>query len=200
MSPATVEHAFEPFFTTKPTGEGTGLGLATVHGIVKQNRGHIEVDSLEGRGSTFRVFLPRIDEANPAPETDREAHPPRGKGTILVAEDEEMLRRMVGNLLTSSGYEVLTARDAEDAVLRCKEHAGPIDLLLTDIVMPGRSGRELAVQAAELYPGLKVIYMSGYMDDDIVRRGVSSAGVHFLQKPFSLVSLAQKVQEVLALV
>ncbi|MGV3720515.1 MAG: PAS domain S-box protein, partial [Actinomycetota bacterium] len=203
MSPETMARVFEPFFTTKPMGQGAGLGLATVHGIVKQNRGHIEVESQEGRGAAFRVFLPRVDAPKEAEETEEgveaecESPLPKGKGTILVVEDEEMLRRMVANLLQSSGYQVLTAMNTDDALLRCDEHPGRIDLLLTDIVMPGRSGRELAVLAAQRYPDLKVIYMSGYMDDDIIRHGVSSAEVHFIQKPFSLVALAQKVQEVL---
>ena len=197
MDPDTLSHIYEPFYTTKPSGQGTGLGLATVYGIVEQNRGRISVTSAPEQGTTFRIYLPRLDE--PQVEAPPEVTETAGAGneTVLVVEDEAMLRRLVGKVLRNHGYQVLEAADADEGLRACQEHPGHIELLLTDVVMPGRSGRELAVFAASRYPGMKVIYMSGYTDDAVVRHGVSAAEVHFLQKPFSPSDLAQTVRNVL---
>ena len=192
-----LPHIFEPFYTTKGVGQGTGLGLATVYGIVKQNRGHIEVESEAGQGTTFRVYLPRLNQPRPHAGAERLPEAPSGRETILVVEDEEMLGGLLCTVLRASGYEVLRAGTADEAFRICQEHAGEIDLLLTDVVMPGRSGRELAVFAGARYPLMKVIYMSGYTDDAVIRHGVSAAQVHFMQKPFAPAALAEKVREVL---
>jgi CheY-like chemotaxis protein len=197
MDPETLSHIFEPFYTTKPAGQGTGLGLATVYGIVKQNGGYIEVQSASGLGTTFRIYLPRLGglEAGAGPEIDPQR--PQGKETILVAEDEAMLRRLASDVLRMSGYDVIEAANADEALEQFRNHPGRIHLLLTDVVMPGRSGRELAMLLTADHPELPVIYMSGYTDDAVVRHGVHSSEVHFLQKPFSPATLAQKIRQVL---
>jgi PAS domain S-box-containing protein len=198
MDEETLPHLFEPFYTTKEVGKGTGLGLATVYGIVRQSDGYVAVDSAPGQGATFRIYLPRLEDPEPATvPTAAPGGAPRGSETILVAEDEEMLRRLVCTLLRAGGYQVLEAGSAEEALAQCSRHASPIHLLLTDVVMPGGSGRDLAVNALARHPGMKVIYMSGYTDDAVVRHGISSAEVHFLQKPFTAADLAQEVRRVL---
>ncbi len=197
IDPHTLPHIFEPFFTTKKAGEGTGLGLATVYGIVKQSQGHIAVESEPGAGTTFKVCFPRVSEPDPAPVRAANRPLQRGDETILVVEDEPMLRRLLVDVLRANGYQVLDATSADEALMRCQEHPKAIDLLLTDVVMPGRSGRELAVFASARYPTMKVIYMSGYTDDAVVRHGVESEQVHFLQKPFTPAAVTQKVREVL---
>jgi signal transduction histidine kinase len=189
---------FEPFFTTKGPGQGTGLGLAAVYGIVRQSGGHIRVHSEVGRGAAFKIYLPAVEEAAPAeaPEEGAPAAPP-GAGTILVAEDDDQVRALTVSALRSSGYAVLEARDGEQAVGVCRTHAGPVDLLLTDVVMPGMSGREAAEAAKRLRPGLRVLFVSGYTDDAVVRHGVLRAEAAFLQKPFTAEALASKVRGVL---
>jgi PAS domain S-box-containing protein len=197
MSDEVRAHLFEPFFTTKEVGRGTGLGLSTTYGIVKQSGGHIEVASAPGHGSTFKVYLPRA-EAAPAEEGGRPPPAaPRGLETVLLAEDEEMVRSLVRQVLRQAGYTVLEAANGAEALAVCQQHPGPIHLLLTDVVMPGMSGRALAERAARLRPDLPVLYMSGYTDDDVVRHGVMQAAAAFLQKPFRLDDLLRKVREVL---
>ena len=198
MSPDTLEHAFEPFFTTKPDGEGTGLGLATVYGIVQQNGGCIEVSSQPGQGTTFRISLPRSrGEAQKATETREATTRPGGAEVILIAEDEKSVRITLEQFLKDLGYEVLAAAAPEEALDLASAREGVIDLLITDVVMPGMSGRALATRLAERRPGLRCVFMSGYTADAIAHRGVLDAGTDFLAKPFARDELARKVREIL---
>ncbi len=196
MDPATLARVFEPFFTTKEQGKGTGLGLATVYGIVQQTNGHVAAYSEVGIGTTFKVYLPATDEARPA-SVAGPAATPGGRETVLLVEDEESVRSLARRLLHALGYHVLEASSGPDALRLAAAHRGGIDLLLTDVVMPRMSGRELADRLAEARPGVKVLYMSGYTDDAVVRHGVLEEGVAFLQKPFPPAALATRVREVL---
>ncbi|MBZ5671215.1 MAG: PAS domain S-box protein [Acidobacteriia bacterium] len=198
MDAETLTHVFEPFFTTKEKGKGTGLGLATVYGIVKQSAGYIWVYSEPGRGSTFKIYLPRVEEPG------REAEPAKagselakGSETVLVVEDEEGVRSLVCETLESHGYKVLEARGADDALSIFEQYAEPIHLLLTDVVMPQMGGKELAKRLSSVHPETKVLYMSGYTDNAIVRHGVLEGGTPFLQKPFVPQTLVRKVRQVL---
>jgi PAS domain S-box-containing protein len=197
MTEEVKAHLFEPFFTTKGPGEGTGLGLPTVYGIVKQSGGHIEVESQPEDGTTVRVYLPRADGTPAEERSNGEGTVPRGSETVLLAEDEDGVRALVRQVLCAQGYAVLEARDGTEALWLAEQHRGRVDLLLTDVVMPGLDGRALAERLGGRYPGLKVLYLSGYTDDAVVRRGVRQERVHFLQKPFSPADLARKVREVL---
>jgi signal transduction histidine kinase/CheY-like chemotaxis protein len=193
-------HIFEPFFTTKEPGKGTGLGLATVYGIVKQSGGYIECDSEPGRGTTFRIYLSRVDV--PAPAVERLGRPADAAGgteTILLVEDEESVRELARDILRAIGYTVIEARNGVEALLLSERHQGPLDLLLTDVVMPRMSGRELADRLTLLRPDLSVLYMSGYTDDAVIRHGVLGAGTAFLQKPFTPAILVGRVRETLDL-
>ncbi len=197
--PAEVQdHIFEPFYTTKPQERGTGLGLSTVFGIVKQSGGHIFCYSEPGRGTTFKVYLPRVD-APPSPALEARMTPAlvRGDETLLVVEDDEMVRKVACRVLGDRGYHVLEAAHGEDAIQVAANHGGPIHLMLTDIVMPGFTGRELARRLSVHRPAMKVIYMSGYTETAIVHQGVLDEGVVFVQKPFTVEGLTLKVREAL---
>jgi PAS domain S-box-containing protein len=195
---ATQARIFEPFFTTKEQGRGTGLGLATVYGVVKQSGGYIWVYSEVGHGTTFKIYLPQVmapAEKLAAEKTVKGPEP--GTETILLVEDEESVRELVSEYLSARGYRVLEAADGVQALQIASAHKGDIQLLITDVVMPRLSGRELAARVAATRPGLKVLYISGYTDDSIFRHGVLEGGMSFLQKPFNLKALATKVREVL---
>jgi PAS domain S-box-containing protein len=198
MDENTRRHLFEPFFTTKGPGKGTGLGLAMVYGIVKQSGGVIRVESAPGMGTTVRIYLPRVDAATAVRHIGAAASEQRQcSGTVLLVEDQENVRRYVALVLHSLGYRVLEADCGPQALSIAGSHAGPIDLLLTDVVMPGMNGARLAEQLLQQMPGVKVIYMSGYTDDVAGRHGVLESGAAYLQKPFGTDALAQKVREVL---
>jgi PAS domain S-box-containing protein len=197
IDPETQSRIFEPFFTTKEKGKGTGLGLSTVFGIVKQSGGHIWLYSEVGRGTTFKVYFPCV----PAGEVDADADlaPTSGGGTetILLVEDEDLVRRAVREILKAKGYAILEARSGTDALSFCERFHGAIHLMLTDVVMPRMSGNEVAAKLAGLRPDMKVLYMSGYAENTIVHHGVLDAGIDFIQKPFTPDALARKIREVL---
>ncbi|MBP6715796.1 MAG: response regulator [Acidobacteria bacterium] len=196
--PADVQaRVFEPFFTTKPVGQGTGLGLAVCHGIVQQAGGHILARSEEGRGTTFEIYLPVVEAALPVPPVRAVHAPPRGTETLLVVEDDSTILTLVSQVLARLGYRVLSASDGPSALEMYGAPDVPIDLLLTDVVMPRMSGRELALRLLERRPGLKVLYASGYTADAIVQHGVLDPQVEFIQKPYTPASLAARVRLVL---
>ena len=197
MSSETKAKMFEPFFTTKERGKGTGLGLSTVYGIVKQSGGYIWVYSEPSRGTTFKIYLPRVDAPAEVLAPPREVATLAGTETILLAEDDEMLRPLAKGVLEKLGYTVLEAENAAHALALAGAYAGPIELLVSDVVMPGGSGRELARQLARSRPDTRVLYISGYTDDAIVHHGMLEPGLAFLQKPFTPDALARKVRDVL---
>jgi CheY-like chemotaxis protein len=197
MTPDVLARLFEPFFTTKEPGKGTGLGLATVHGIIQRSGGSVSVDSELGTGTSFNVYFPRVDAPETVVEAPARVPRPRARGeTVLVVDDAEGLRKLTRRLLERQGYTVLVAGNADEA-LQLFEGNGSIDVLLTDVVMPGASGPELTRQLLERRPALKVIFMSGYTEEAIVRHGVLNAGIAFLHKPFTSEMLARKMSEVL---
>jgi two-component system cell cycle sensor histidine kinase/response regulator CckA len=193
----TLARIFEPFFTTKETGKGTGLGLSTVFGIVHQTGGNIWVYSEPGQGTTFKIYFPRIDATSETQQTPGASATQRGSETVLLVEDEGQVRVVASGILKRYGYTVVEARDAEDAVLLCRRHPGPIHLLLTDVVMPQMSGPQLAKRLLLMKPEMKVLCMSGYTDDAAVRHGVIAAELAYLQKPLTVETLTRKVREVL---
>jgi signal transduction histidine kinase/ActR/RegA family two-component response regulator len=198
MDKGTQARIFEPFFTTKEQGKGTGLGLSTVFGIVKQSGGSIWLYSEPGAGSTFKIYFPRCQ--GDVQRRSSMPPPPKltgGTETILLVEDEDQVRQVVHGILRRAGYTVLAAKEPTEATAICEQHAGSIHLLLTDVVMPQRSGRELAEQIATIEPGIKVLFMSGYTNDAILHHGVLAAGVAFLQKPLTPESITRKVRAVL---
>jgi CheY-like chemotaxis protein len=198
MDRETLDHIFEPFYTTKDIGEGTGLGLATVYGIAKQNEGFVNVYSEPGKGTTFRIYLPRF-EGGERTRADRQdqAETIGGNETILLVEDEKSIRLTMRLFLEKLGYMVLAAEKPEKARTLLSSHAGTIDLLITDVVMPGMSGRELAESLTADHPDMRVLYMSGYTANVIAHRGVLEDGVDFLSKPITQAQLARKVREIL---
>lgn len=195
MDAETRKRVFEPFFTTKEIGKGTGLGLATVYGIVKQSGGNIVVQSELGQGTTFKIYLPVADEIVTDDDDVKVPEVPRGHGTILLVEDEELVRTLAREILETNGYEVVSAENGVEALRVCAGYEGHIDLLITDVVMPQMGGRELAERLGELRPNTKVLYMSGYTDDAIVMHGVLDDKMAFIQKPFSLDLFALTVRD-----
>jgi CheY-like chemotaxis protein len=198
IDPETQAQIFEPFFTTKGRDKGTGLGLATVYGVVKQSNGYIAVESEKGKGSLFTVYLPRFEQPLSAPiQSTPEPLAVRGPETILLVEDAEPLRRLARLFLKENGYQVLTAADGNEAQQVAEQHSGPIHLLLTDVVMPGINGRVLAERLALNHPAMKVLYMSGYTDSFIAGHGVLEPGTHLLRKPFTEEVLLRKMRDLL---
>ena len=197
MDDDTRAHMFEPYFTTKEIGKGSGLGLSTIHGIVTQSGGHVNVESAPGSGTTFRIFLPRVEGPPPALKGIEETTNLFGTETVLVVEDEPSVRSYTLAALKAYGYRVHAAEDAQAALLIVEREGDGIDLALTDLVMPHMSGRDLAARLAQLRPSLKILYMSGYSSDMIARHGTLKDGRTLVEKPFSPEQLAQKVREVL---
>jgi CheY-like chemotaxis protein len=198
MDEETQARIFEPFFTTKEEGKGTGLGLPTVYGIAKQSGGNIHVYSESGVGTTFRVYLPRVEkEAAPMPEHTATDEALKGSETILLVEDEELVRELMVEVLEGRGYELLAAANGAEALAICEQHEGRIDLMVTDVVMPGMSGVELAAQARQVKPDMEVLYLSGYTNSALVAHGALGAEGHFLEKPFEPDDLARKMREIL---
>jgi two-component system cell cycle sensor histidine kinase/response regulator CckA len=199
IEPAVLPHLFEPFFTTKGPGKGTGLGLSTVYGVLRQSDGHIEVRSVLGQGTTFVLYFPRETAESSTPPEEKAAPSPESKGaTILLAEDDASVRELVRMMLSKKGYIVLCASDGEQAIDVASQHAGTIDLLLTDVVLPGLNGREVAERMHATRPDVRVLYMSGYTDDAILRRGVLTQRSSLIQKPFSAADLTNRVSQLLA--
>jgi two-component system cell cycle sensor histidine kinase/response regulator CckA len=198
MSAETLTRIFEPFYTTKEVGKGTGLGLSMVYGIVKQSGGYVWVYSEPNQGTTFKIYLPRVDQ--PVEGTSAEKTPPsvmRGTETILLVEDDPQLRQLSSSVLAHCGYNVLTASTPEEGLAVCEANRSNIRLLVTDVVMPRMNGRQLAERITRICPKVRVLYISGYTDNAIVHYGVLDAGLWFLPKPFTLSSLVAKVREVL---
>jgi CheY-like chemotaxis protein len=193
-----LPHIFEPFYTTKEEGKGTGLGLATVYGIVKQNGGFVWVYSEPGQGTTFKIYLPQVHSLSRDVRLIKPAEPsPRGCETVLLVEDEASVRQASRQFLIASGYNVLEAVDGEDALREAREHDGPIHLMITDVVMPRMSGPRLAERLGDDRPEMKVLFVSGYAERTVLQHGKIDVTKRFLQKPFSLKTLAKKVREVL---
>jgi PAS domain S-box-containing protein len=197
IAPEAMPYLFEPFYTTKEVGKGTGLGLSTVYGIAKQSGGHITVYSEPGGGATFKIYLPQAVEAAQAVKIAIPITLPEGSETILVVEDEDLLRGLIVRILHLYGYQTIEARNGGEAILACERHQEQIHLLLTDVVMPQMSGRELAERLCTLHPEMKVLFMSGYTVDAVIQHGIREEKTAFIQKPFRPLALASKVREVL---
>jgi CheY-like chemotaxis protein len=189
---------FEPFFTTKPVGQGTGLGLSTVYGIVKQSDGFVWVYSEPGLGTTFKIYLPRVGASHHPPlPADRTPATTGGAETILIVEDEDLVRALASRSLRERGYRVLEARQGNDALQQLEQEPAQVDLVITDVVMPEMGGRELARRLAGMRPSLPVLFISGYTGEDVIQRGLLEPGAPFQQKPFTPDGLARKVREML---
>jgi len=198
MDKETLNNLFEPFFTTKEMGKGTGLGLATIYGIVKQNNGFINVYSEPGQGTTFKIYLPRCTSTDETSKINLSEEPvPKGNETILLVEDEPAVLKLTRMILERLGYSVIIAAIPGEAIRLAHDHAGKIHLLMTDVIMPEMNGRDLAGQLSAFYPDIKLLFMSGYTADIIAHKGVLDEGVAFIHKPFSKVDLAVKLRGVL---
>ena len=198
MDGETMEHIFEPFFTTKDVGKGTGLGLSTVYGIIKQSGGYIYAESTIGRGTSFTIYLPRVEpEEKGSVLSTAEDSSVFGSETVLLVEDEAAVRNMIGTVLREYGYRVFEAENGNEALRIYDKEKKTIDLIITDVVMPGMSGREVIQKIERGRSGVRVLYISGYSDDSVVRHGIQEDGVHFLQKPFTPSELSSKVRQIL---
>lgn len=199
MTGELLEHIFEPFFTTKEMSKGTGLGLATVYGIIKQNGGEINVYSEPEKGTTFKIYFPRAEGDNSKKDSLRapQSPSPSGTETILLVEDEELVRKLCFDILTNQGYTVLEAKNGMEALDRCQGYHGHIDLLLTDVVMPKMSGTELAEKITKFHPDIHILFMSGYTENAIVQNGILKTGVNFVHKPVTPQILAVAVRKLL---
>jgi CheY-like chemotaxis protein len=197
MDEETLEHLFEPFFTTKPFGTGTGLGLSIVYGIVQKAGGHITVESQPGRGSTFRLYFPSAHGSPTGSTGPLDLEWERGTETILLCEDEASVRALLGAVLRASGYAVIEARDGETAIRLAKDHTGAIDMLITDVVMPGMKGDRVAAAVLKERPAVRVLFMSGYASDVLSAESITERSLEFLQKPFGPQVLLQRVREIL---
>jgi len=197
MDPETLARIFEPFFSARQSGRGTGLGLSTVWGIVRQNGGFIRVESAPAQGTTFRVYFPRTEAAVDVHEAEPVVPLTASQGTILVAEDEDVVRRLAVRVLRRQGYSVLEAENGTAALRVCEEQRGVVDLLLTDVVMPGLNGKELFDALRSTNPALQVLYMSGHSEDIITHHGVPEPGLTLIQKPFTVKTLSERVRRVL---
>jgi CheY-like chemotaxis protein len=198
MDKETLSRIFGPFYTTKEKGKGTGLGLSTVYGIIKQSGGHILATSEPGVGSRFKIYLPQIEEAiEPTPASRTPTLSLQGSETVLLVEDEAALRNLTTRILKNYGYAVLSAEHGGEALKICEQQEGRIDLLLTDVIMPKMNGRDLAERIKSLRPDIKVLYISGYTEDNIAHHGILDMGINFLNKPFTPIGLAQKIRDTL---
>jgi CheY-like chemotaxis protein len=198
MAPEVAARAFEPFFTTKPKGSGTGLGLATVHGIVTQAGGHVQIYSEPGLGTTFTVLLPPTDAPVPEPAAEHRRSEPGGGETILVVEDEPAMLEVTRRILARNGYQVLVAAGGSQAVALAEHHAGAIDVLLTDVVMPEMLGKDVAERVAALRPSIRILFMSGYAQPVIGSMGDLAGGREIIDKPFTEIALLERLKSVLA--
>jgi CheY-like chemotaxis protein len=197
MDEATLDKIFEPFFTTKETGKGTGLGLSIVYGIVKQHKGYINVYSEHGRGTTFKIFLPLTRTTVKLQPTFPVSRPAGGTETLLLIEDSDVVRRLFRDILSRQGYTVIEAVDGDDGIAKYNEHRETIDLLIVDVIMPRKNGREVYDEIRRLKDDIKVIFTSGYTADIITRKGILEGGLNFVSKPISPGKLLSKVREVL---
>jgi CheY-like chemotaxis protein len=198
MDKSTLDRIFEPFFTTKERGKGTGLGLATVYGIVKQSGGYIWVYSEPDQGTTFKIYFPKTAEiAHASPAADNSQRSLRGTETVLLVEDQALLRRVVSAMLKSSGYKVLVAESPEKGFQAAREHTGPIELLITDVILPGMNGRALAEEILKIRPETKVLFVSGYTENALILDGQLDLAINFLPKPFTVEALGRKMRQIL---
>ncbi len=198
MDAATLSRIFDPFFTTKEKGKGTGLGLSTAYGIVKQHQGHISVYSEPGKGTVFKVYMPTVaDSVGPVPEDLKTFRKPTGHETVLVVEDDDVVRNLACEFLQDLGYSVMSADSPNQALQISSSYMGPIDLLLTDVVMPGMDGPKLYAHMSALRPAMRVLFMSGYSENLIATHGVLNPGIHFIPKPFTVNALASRIREAL---
>ncbi len=197
MDEETLRNIFEPFYTTKETGKGTGLGMPTIHGIIHQNGGHIKIESQSGKGSTFRIYLPSRKEKAEKPTAVEPDVQAVGSETVLLVEDKDIVRKLVLRILKKQGYKVIEAANGGEAFLKFEQENQDIDLLLTDVIMPEMSGKQLYERLLKIKPDLKALFMSGYTEDSISSQGILEEKINFIQKPFRPQTLAEKLREVI---